>query len=63
MGSMRLGEILVDHSVLSKSQLTSALMLARERGRLLGDLLVDMGLATPEQIQIALDEQRQMEIR
>jgi hypothetical protein len=60
---MRLGEILVDHSVLSKSQLTSALTLAKERGRLLGDLLVDMGLATPEQIQIALDEQRQMEIR
>jgi len=63
MGSMRLGEILVDHGVLDKAQLASALGLARDRGQLLGELLMDMQIATQAQIMAALEEQRGMEIR
>ena len=62
MGSMRLGEILMDHDVLNKSQLRCALVIAKERGKRIGELLVDMELATPDQVSSALAEQGQMEI-
>ena len=62
MGSMKLGEILIDHGVLNKSQLACLLGMQQETDKRLGDLIVELAMATPGQIQNALDEQRRMEI-
>jgi len=62
LGGMRLGEILVDHHVINNAQLTCTLQIAREQGKLIGQVLVDLGLATDVQIQSALEEQRRMEV-
>ena len=57
----RLGQILLDHGVLTSDQLAAALARQAGSGRTyfshLGDVLVHMGQATPEQIQEALAEQ------
>jgi hypothetical protein len=62
MGGMKLGEILVDHGVLNKSQLACVLGMQQETDRRLGELIVDLSIATPGQVKSALDEQRRMEI-
>jgi len=62
MGSMKLGEILVDHGVLNKSQLACVLGMQQETNRRLGELVVDLSMATPGQVKQALEEQRRMEI-
>jgi hypothetical protein len=62
MGTMRLGEILLDHGVIRADDLAEALARQSSSGRKLGELLIDLGMATPVQIQAALEEQRRMEI-
>lgn len=62
MGSMKLGEILVDHGVINRSQLSCVLGLQHESSKRLGEIIVDLNLATPVQINSALEEQRRMEI-
>jgi hypothetical protein len=54
----RIGEILVAQGVLNKSQLSCVLGMQKDSGRLLGEILVDLGLATQEQIDWALSQQR-----
>ena len=62
MGGSRLGEILLDHAVLNKSQLNCVLGMQKDAGKRLGEMLVDLGLATPDQIHTALSEQNSTEI-
>jgi hypothetical protein len=58
---MFLGELLVyRYQLITKSQRDEALTRQREsdRGRRLGEILVEMGLVTADQVQEALDSQR-----
>lgn len=52
--SRKLGEILVDQGVINKSQLSCVLGMQKESGKRLGELLLFMELATPEQIEWAI---------
>ena len=54
-----LGEILVDQHVINKSQLSCALSIAQDRGQMIGKTLVDLDLATLDQINYALETQQQ----
>lgn len=56
-GQARLGEILIDQRSLSLEGLGQALMRQVDDARPLGQLLVDMGTCTPEQIIAGLEEQ------
>ena len=62
LGTMRIGEILLDHGVIRADDLAEALARQTDSGRKLGELLIDLGMATPGEIQAALEEQRRMEI-
>ena len=53
----RLGDILLKMGVLDKFELQSAMETAVEQQRPLGEVLLELELATPEQIQLALDHQ------
>ena len=46
----RIGEILVDHGIISESQLEAALELQKHDGRRLGEILVDLGHSSEESI-------------
>lgn len=54
---LRLGEILLKHTSLSEKQLEDALVVQREKGGKLGDILIERGYLTPEEIQKALSVQ------
>ncbi len=54
---MRLGEILIEHGVLTESSLHHALEKQQKEGGLLGELLLKMGLVKEEDIVIALAQQ------
>ncbi len=56
-GQARLGEILIDQRSLTAEGLGQALMRQVEDPRPLGQLLIDMGTCTPEQIIAGLEEQ------
>ena len=62
MGTMRLGEILLGHGVIGAADLAEALARQGDSGKKLGELLIELGMATPGQVQSALEEQRRMEI-
>ena len=51
----KLGEILLKHTSLTEKQLEDALLIQREKGGKLGDVLIDKGYLSPEQIQKALN--------
>ncbi|MBB6669856.1 glycosyltransferase family 2 protein [Cohnella nanjingensis] len=53
----RLGDRLVDERILSQAQLDSAMARQRDYGGRLGDILIDMGFATAEQLLPFLNEQ------
>ncbi len=55
--SKQLGELLVDKKVISQRQLQKALALQKEKGGLLGGILVLLGFATEEQIAQSLTTQ------
>jgi hypothetical protein len=52
-----LGRILVDQELLTESGLQRVLLAQRRRGGLLGELLLERGYVTPEQLASALAEQ------
>ena len=56
-GQARLGDILIDQRALSPEGLGQALMRQIDDPRPLGQLLIDMGTCTPEQIIAGLEEQ------
>jgi type IV pilus assembly protein PilB len=57
----QLGQILVEHGVLSDDQLRSALTEQHARGQSLGQVLVDLDLVTEDQLVVALADQVGME--
>lgn len=54
---LKLGEILLKYTSLKEKQLEDALMTQREKGMKLGDILIEKGYLTPEEIQKALSIQ------
>lgn len=57
MISKQLGELLIERKIISESQLQKALQVQKEKGGLLGNILVLLGFATEEQIAQALTTQ------
>lgn len=55
--SKQLGELLIEQGVINKDQLNKALDVQREKGGLIGQVLVALGFATEEQIAQALTVQ------
>lgn len=55
--SKQLGELLIDRGVINKKQLEHALEMQKEKGGLIGQVLVDLGYATEEAIAQALTAQ------
>ena len=57
----RLGEILVEHGVVTDDQIAEALRPGKGKTYYskIGEVLVHLGYAKPEQIQVALKEQNQ----
>ncbi|MFH0828544.1 MAG: hypothetical protein V1919_05195, partial [Candidatus Omnitrophota bacterium] len=53
----QLGELLIDFGVINSSQLEKILELQKQRGGLIGDLLVELGFAKEEDIAQALTVQ------
>jgi len=60
MGTMRLGEVLVANEVISTHQLREVLERHPSSARMMGELLMDMGAVTEDQLATALDTQDQM---
>jgi type IV pilus assembly protein PilB len=56
-GHTSLGNILLERKLISDEQLTAAIARQKRTGRRLGHVLVDMGLATPDEILAALGAQ------
>ncbi len=57
MVSKQLGELLVERKIIKESELQKALQIQKEKGGLLGNILVLLGFATEEQIAQALTTQ------
>ena len=55
--SKQLGELLLERKIINEQQLTGALQVQKEKGGLLGNILVLLGYATEEQIAQALTTQ------
>lgn len=57
MGEAKIGKLLVARGLLTESQLSRAVIAQRGSGRVLGELLVEMGYVTPVDIARALSDQ------
>ncbi|MFA4991931.1 MAG: hypothetical protein WC569_05065 [Candidatus Omnitrophota bacterium] len=55
--SKQLGELLIERKILTKDQLERALGVQKEKGGLIGQILVDLGYATEEAIAQAITAQ------
>ena len=55
--SKKLGELLLERKIINERQLQKAIMIQKEKGGLLGSILVLLGYATEEQIAQALTTQ------
>jgi type IV pilus assembly protein PilB len=55
--SKQLGELLFERKIINESQLQKAILMQKEKGGLLGSILVLLGYATEEQIAQALTTQ------
>jgi type II secretory ATPase GspE/PulE/Tfp pilus assembly ATPase PilB-like protein len=53
-----IGEILVEHRKIDSAALEEAAALQQRKGTRLGEVLIEAGLATPQDIELALTEQR-----
>jgi type IV pilus assembly protein PilB len=53
----QLGELLIEHGVITQQQLDKALALRKEKGGLIGEILVEMGFVKEEDIAQALTAQ------
>lgn len=60
----RLGEILIEHGVVTEDQLAEALRPGKRKtyNSKMGEVLVHLGYATPEQVQAALRKQNNGQI-
>ncbi len=55
MKNIRIGELLVDSSIINEQQLASALEIQKQSGgKRLGDILIDLGVITEDQLMTAL---------
>lgn len=57
MVSKQLGELLIERKIITESELQKALQIQKEKGGLIGSILVLLGFATEEQIAQALTTQ------
>lgn len=55
--SKQLGSLLIERGIIKKDDLEKALKIQKEKGGLLGDILVNLGCATEEQIAQAITVQ------
>ena len=53
----RLGEVLLERGVINRAQLEQALAYQREHGGLMGQVLIQLGLITEEEVALALTAQ------
>ncbi|MFA5101128.1 MAG: hypothetical protein WC547_09625 [Candidatus Omnitrophota bacterium] len=53
----QLGELLIEHGIINAAQLEKALIVQREKGGLVGELLVELGFAKEEDIAQAITVQ------
>lgn len=53
----QLGELLIERGIISKDQLEKALVIQKEKGGLIGQILVSLGFTTEEEIAQALTAQ------
>ncbi|HNQ51453.1 MAG: hypothetical protein PHS64_06985 [Candidatus Omnitrophica bacterium] len=53
----QLGELLIEHGIINADQLEKALMAQKEKGGLIGELLVELGFAKEEDIAQAITVQ------
>ena len=53
----QLGELLIEHGIINTDQLQKALMAQKEKGGLIGELLVELGFAKEEDIAQAITVQ------
>ena len=53
----QLGELLIERGVITQNQLEEALHVQKEKGGLIGEVLVDLGFAKEEEIALALTAQ------
>jgi hypothetical protein len=58
--TIRIGEILIYASMLSKPDLEEALDIATQTGQMIGEVLKRSGFVTDEQLKVALKAQEQM---
>jgi MSHA biogenesis protein MshE len=58
MASKRLGEILMEHGIITDEQLNEALRMQESKGGLLGIILVEMGYLKPKTLADFLESQR-----
>ena len=59
---LRLGDILVNHRIISAEQLKEALELQKTEGKKLGEVLVSTGICSEESIASALSSQLNIEM-
>ena len=53
----RLGEVLLERGVINRAQLEQALAYQKEHGSLIGQILIQLGLITEEEVALALTAQ------
>jgi len=58
LGRRRIGEILLEHGALQPTALDRGVVISQRKGMRLGEVLVEEGLVTREQVDAALAEQR-----
>lgn len=58
----QLGEILLEEGLINMKQLQAALQIQREKGGMLGQILVDMGVVDQDDVLMALGHQAGMEV-
>lgn len=60
LGTLRLGETLVASGVIEGHQLQEVLKRHPSSARMLGELMLDLGVVTPDQLASALDTPEQL---
>ena len=57
VGALLLGEIMLEHKMIDRTQLDDALKIQRRSGKCIGETLVDMGAASWTDVTEAIREQ------
>ena len=58
MPSKKIGQILVEHKIITKKQLDEALKVQKKKGGLLGIILVEMGHLNPKLLADYIEKQK-----